>query len=155
MNINSLYELYNTINSYNNLHNMTEDRAYNIAEYLNNYKGDDWIEYMNIYNRVFYNINNEEIENRIRIDSLSNDIFEIVIVQWPNSMVKTIFDHSNKISIMKILYGSLIETLYDYSFVILNKETIHKNKVSLVYKHIGSYDIRATNHAVSLHIEFL
>ena len=41
------------------------------------------------------------------------------------------------------------------SFVILNKEIIQKDKVSLVYKHIGSHDIRSTNHAVSLHIEFL
>jgi hypothetical protein len=154
MNINSLYELYETINNYDNIHNMNEYRACDIAEYLNSYNGNDWIEYMNIYNKVFYNVNNKETENRIRLDSLSNDIFEMVIVQWPESIVKNTFDHSNKISIMKILYGSLIETLYDYSFVILNKEIIQKDKVSLVYKHIGSHDIRSTNHAVSLHIEF-
>jgi hypothetical protein len=129
---------------------MTEHRAYNIAEYLNRYNGDDWIENMNIYN-----INNKETKNRIRLDSLSNDIFDMVIVQWPKSIVKNTFDHSNKISIMKILYGSLIETLYDYSFVILNKEIIQKNKVSLVYKHIGYHDIESTNYAVSLHIDFL
>jgi hypothetical protein len=53
---------------------------------------------------------------------------------------------------MKVLEGTLIETLYDYDLRLLDSTVINTNVVSVIDNHIGLHQIKTKDYAVSLHL---
>jgi predicted metal-dependent enzyme (double-stranded beta helix superfamily) len=74
----------------------------NLTSIVKKYIGIDWIKYIKYNNNKY---------NRIRLDNLSNSKFEIYIICWKPMQLSPIHDHSENGCIMKVLDGSLKETL--------------------------------------------
>jgi len=109
---------------------------------INLYIGADWIQFVKYEN--YY--------NKIRLDCYSNNKFEMYIICWKPEQSSPIHDHSENGCIMKVLSGSLKESLYTYNLLLQNETIINKNNVSFIDNHIGLHKIEAIDYSVSLHI---
>ena len=115
----------------------------NLTSIVKKYIGIDWIKYIKYNNNKY---------NRIRLDNLSNSKFEIYIICWKPTQISPIHDHSENGCIMKVLDGSLKETLYDYDLFCQNETIINKHYISFIDNHIGLHRIESLDYSVSLHI---
>lgn len=121
----------------------TPSNFINLTTLVKNYIGNDWVKYIKYYNNKY---------NRIRLDNFSNSKFEIYIICWKPNQISPIHDHSENGCIMKVLDGSLKETLYDYDLYCQNDTIINKHYVSFIDNHIGLHKIEALDYSISLHI---
>lgn len=114
-----------------------------LTHIVKKYKGIDWIKYIKYTDCTYH---------RIRLDHLSNRKFEMYLICWKPEQSSPIHDHSENGCIMKVLDGSLKETLYDYDLKSQNETIINKNYISFINNHIGLHKIEAIDFSVSLHI---
>ena len=143
-NINTLEELYYTLfdNYYYNYNN-NYNNFIDLSKYIKNYKGDDWKKYVTFSNTEY---------KRIKLTDYSNNDFELLLLCWSPNQITRIHDHANNGCIMKVLEGTLIETLYDYDLRLLDSTVINTNIVSVIDNHIGLHQIKTKDYAVSLHL---
>ena len=132
----SLYE--NFLNGIEFLDNMS---------LVNQYIGTDYKSY----------IRYPEFGEYIRTLVTINDRFDIYVITWGPHSKTPIHDHASKGCILKLLKGSLNETIYnivDGSLELAKNKTIYENTTSFISNKIGYHDIENTSldAAVSIHI---
>lgn len=133
-----LKSLYNTMNA--NYINPSD--FIDLTHIVNDYIGTDWI----------HMIEYKDFYNKIRLDYYSNNKIELYIICWKPGQTSPIHDHSENGCIMKVLTGSLKETLYTYNLIPQNETIINKDYVSFIDNHVGLHKIEALDYSVSLHI---
>ena len=119
-----------------------------LAEYESNIK--DWQQY-----------NNEEPNTYTRnlVDD-GNGKFNLMILSWSKGSQSPIHDHSNSHCLVKMLQGSLNETLYDWPAegqekLNVTRDTVfHENQVSYMHDKLGLHRIsnKGSETAISLHL---
>lgn len=128
--------------------NMMNKQLKDFKYLLENYDEMDYLDY----------IPKDEIptENykRFKIDELSNDKFELVLIYWNKHAMTKIHDHPTKGCLMKILEGSLDEHNYDSELKFLAYYKLDTNNISYIEKNKILHTISNNNDniAISLHI---
>lgn len=91
---------------------------------------------------------------RIKIDELSNDKFEFILIYWSPYSKTKIHDHPTNGCLMKILEGSLSENLYDNSLNNIGYYKLEESKSSYIEGNTILHSIENNNdsYTISLHI---
>ena len=121
------------------------DRLNNIRKCIplvNNYESLDYYKWIS-FNKFSYKRNLIYRDNN----------YEILLLCWNPYSFSKIHDHSQNGCILKLLYGNLVETIYDNSLNIVSNNLINPNNISYMNNKIGYHSINnLNNYAVSLHI---
>ena len=150
MNLKDIYDILNKeLNSFFIFSLTNKKQLKDFEHLLEEYTEEDYYDYLSI--KDFINNNNYK---RVKIEELSNDVFEFVLIIWkPNAKTK-IHDHPNKGCLLKVLEGSLDEELFDNELNNLAFYKLNKNETSYIESNtiLHSISNNTNNYAVSLHI---
>ena len=119
----------------------------NSINYLNSYSGTDYKQYIKV---------NDYRYNRIRI--FKNEDIEIFIITWNISQKANIHDHSENGCYLKVLEGSLEESVYvkdnDNVLCLKEKNVLKENDISYMDNKRGFHSIQNVHDdiTVTIHI---
>ena len=123
--------------------NYDSSRLLDLTNIIVEYNSDDWKQYIKFNNMKY---------NRIKLNKYSNDVFEFVLICWSPNQESPIHNHPTNGCIMKVLDGSLEETLYDTNMNMLGMSIYNKNNTSYIDNMKGIHKIKSNDFSVSLHI---
>jgi cysteine dioxygenase len=126
----------------NNLYNIIVNIPdfHNAISCVQNYNDIDYKQYIKFTEHKY---------NRIKIKE--NDNFEIILICWMPGQETPIHDHAKNGCIMKVLEGSLHETIYHYHDKLILSEKILLG-TTFINNKIGYHKIKSNEYSVSLHI---
>lgn len=84
-----------------------------------------------------------------------NESFNLMLLCWDSNVASPIHDHSDAHCILKVLKGSLQESLYDWNVNLSRKSIFEENQVTYMHDKIGLHSIdnpSSTDFSVSLHL---
>lgn len=90
--------------------------------------------------------------NKVKLDNLSNDIYEINVIFWLKNQKTPIHDHSSNGCLLHLLEGKLEQNIYDENLKIINKNIIDIDNLDYITNQIGFHDIIALENSISIHI---
>lgn len=146
--MNSIAQLYYSLTKQivNNKINLS--KCLNIVK---KYEGTDWKQYVKFSDNVY---------ERVKIPTFSNNVFEIIIICWNKSQQSPVHDHPTNGCILKVLGGELKEEIYNKQIIDNNIKYIYEktnnvptNTVSYMEKNQKIHKIVNGNHkSVSIHV---
>lgn len=85
----------------------------------------------------------EEEISRIRI--FATDWFDVLLLKWSPNCVSPIHDHPDNGCYLKVLYGNLLETLYDKNVIKIGVTKLEKGMINYIHNNIGYHSIKNLN----------
>lgn len=156
--IRSLFNLNYKINKHiNNLHPQKKFKLLDIKPLLEQYKGDDWMDYKVKMNSTEKNYNNYK---RMPIvfdelnQSINDNIFGMYLIEWNSFCHTSVHNHPEGGCLMKILDGSIIEQRFMNAESFSTIEVFNTNDISYINDNLGIHRIMNDKiyNAYSLHI---
>lgn len=120
--------------------NNSFDSIKNIVE---SYKGEDWKKYVRISNTKYYK---EKI--------FEHPMYDVYIITWKSNQGALPHNHADNGCWLKMLQGTLSETIYSKSFEIIKTNILTESTIGFMNNKIGIHSINNNGDtiAVSLHI---
>lgn len=139
-----MQRLYNFIDNNLNNGNTLKDIKSDIYLFINQ----DIVEYCK-KKAIFYN---DKKYNKIKLHDYSNDLFEMILINWDESAETPIHDHAQNGCVLCLLNGELKETIFNKNLS-MSYGTLYKPMcVSYMDNYIGYHKIKCIKKATSLHI---
>jgi cysteine dioxygenase len=132
----------------------------NIIQHLNKHFSNNIKNMITILKNINFNFlikkefQEDDSKSYLRNIIFQNDNYELILIKWKPNSESLIHDHSKNGCILKVIEGTLKETLYDKNIKEIKQTIYNKEEVNYINNQIGYHKITNLNNTdtYSLHL---